>query len=89
MLDFQSIVMLPSNLAVGSLVLANKLLKNLRAPQHTKTLLSLVGVSEAEIGPHIEYLLGLLKNYQRPGSQLMGLKKKFSTEKFSNISTIF
>ena len=89
MLDFQSIVMLPSNLAVGSLLLANKILKNLREHHHSKTLLTLVKVTEAEMTPQIEYLLKLLKNYQKPGSQLMGLKKKFSSEKFSNISTYF
>lgn len=81
--------MLPSNLAAGSLLLANKILKNLREHHHSKTLLSLIGITEAEMTPQIEYLLRLLKNYQRPGSQLMGLKKKFSTEKFSNISTYF
>lgn len=87
MLDFQSIVVPPSNLAVGSLLLANKLLKNEREQQHSKTLRNLIKVSEADMMPQIEYLYRSLKDYQRPGSQLMGLKKKFSTEKFSNVST--
>jgi len=39
--------------------------------------------------PHMEHLLRVLRNYQRPGSQLAGLRKKFSTDKFSSVSVCF
>lgn len=34
-------------------------------------------------------ILNLLKSYQKPGTQLIGLKKKFAGEQFSNVSNLF
>jgi len=34
-------------------------------------------------------ILELLKTYQRPQTQLEGLKKKFNTDQFSNVSKHF
>ena len=34
-------------------------------------------------------ILNLLKSYQKPNTQLIGLKKKFATDQYSNVSTLF
>jgi hypothetical protein len=55
-----------------------------------KKLSQVTGYSEKYVVTLSQILLKLLKSYQKPNNNhLVGLKKKFATDQYSNISTYF
>ena len=87
LLDYSSIHIKPSYLALSSLYLAKKIMK-CKEPW-SKTLAQQTQYTEKQVSSLSYVILNLLKSYQRPNTQLVGLKKKFSADEFSNVSTYF
>ena len=88
MLDYSSIHLKPSYLAMSAIYLAKKIMNN--PHPWSKKLASVTNYSEKFVVTLSQVLLKLLKSYQRPNNtHLVGLKKKFSTEQFSQISSYF
>jgi len=87
LLDYSSIHIRPSYLAMSALYLAKKIMK-CKEPWD-KSIASSTLYTEKYISSLSWVILELLKNYQRPVTQLIGLKKKFATEQYSNVSTYF
>ena len=88
MLDYSSIHLKPSYLAMSAIYLAKKIMNN--PHPWSKKLAQVTNYSEKYVVTLSQVLLKLLKSYQRPNNtHLVGLKKKFSTDQFSNISTYF
>jgi hypothetical protein len=78
MLDYSSIHIKPSYLAMGSLYLAKKIMKN---PQPwDQKLAECTFYSEKYIQNLSWIILNLFKSYQKPSTKLEGLKKKFASE---------
>ena len=87
MIDFSSIHLKPSYLAMSALYLAKKILKNPKP--WSSELAKETLYTEKNVSSLSWVLLNLLKSYQKPNTQLHGLKKKFSTDHFSKVSTYF
>lgn len=87
LLDYSSIHIKPSYLAISSLYLACKLMKHPKP--WNKDLAACSFYTEKYISKLSWVILSLLKSYQKPGTQLVGLKKKFASAQFSRVSTLF
>jgi hypothetical protein len=87
LLDYSSIHIKPSYLAMGALYLAKRIMKN-QQPWDQK-LAEYTFYNEKYISSLSWIILNLLKSYQRPTTKLEGLKKKFANEQFSCVSTYF
>jgi hypothetical protein len=86
MLDYESIHMKPSYLAASALYLSGQLLRH--TDRYSLKLVAYTFYSEANMQALAQILLRLLKNYQKPTYQLAGLKKKFGSDQFSNVSQL-
>ena len=87
LLDYSSIFIKPSQLAMSALYLAQKIMKN--PMPWNKKLAQQTLYSEKSISQLSWFILNIFKSYQRPNTQLIGLKKKFSTDQFSNVAQYF
>lgn len=81
LLDYSSIHIKPSYLALSALYLAKKIMK-VKEPW-SKNLQQCTFYTEKYVSSLSWVILNLLKSYQRPNTQLVGLKKKFASEQFS------
>lgn len=87
LLDYSSIHIKPSYLAMSALYLAKKIMKNPKP--WSAELENATFYTEKNVSSLSWVLLNLLKSYQRPNTQLHGLKKKFSSDEYSKVSTYF
>jgi hypothetical protein len=78
LLDYSSIHINPSYLAMSALYLAKKIMKS-KDPWN-KQLASCTSYTEQYVSKLSWFLLNLLKSYQRPNTLLVGLKKKFASD---------
>jgi hypothetical protein len=86
MLDYESIHIKPSYLAASALYLSGQLLR--QSDRFTLKLVAHTSYSETNMQALSQILLRLLKNYHKPSYQLAGLKKKFGSDQFSNVSQL-
>ena len=87
LLDYSSIHIKPSYMAMSALYLSKKIMK-CKQPW-SKELEEYTMYSEKYVSSLSWVILNLLKSYQKPSQQLVGLKKKFASEEFSCVSTYF
>ena len=87
LLDYSSIHIKPSYLAMSSLYLAKKIMKY--PTPWDKKLAEYTFYNEQYVSSLSWIMLNLLKSYQRPTTKLEGLMKKFGSDEFSCVSTYF
>jgi len=87
LLDYDSIRIKPSYLAASALFLARSLLRH--PEPHSSILAQCIHYTQNQLQAVAQLLIRLLKNYQKPTYQLVGLKKKFASDQFANVSQLY